>query len=96
MHKTTSEAIVRTLLHNFDPLPDREGLRETPKRYTRFLSEFLEPASFALTTFGGDGYDEMIVQTQITFYSICEHHLVPFFGHGAIAYIPGEKIVGLS
>jgi GTP cyclohydrolase I len=46
--------------------------------------------------FDNEGYDEMVLQTNIPFYSICEHHLVPFFGTGAIAYIPDQKIVGLS
>lgn len=92
----TNEKNIRSLLQHFDTQPDREGLRETPQRYTRFLSEFLQPSPFNLTTFAGDGYDEMVVQTNVPFYSICEHHLVPFFGHATIAYIPNHKIVGLS
>lgn len=75
---------------------DREGLRETPARYIKFLEEFLHPPEFKFTTFDAEGYNEMIVQTNIPFYSLCEHHLAPFFGTGAIAYIPDSKIVGLS
>jgi GTP cyclohydrolase I len=74
----------------------REGLRETPRRHISFLAEFLAAPEVSYTTFAGEGYDEMIIQSDITFYSICEHHLVPFFGTGTIAYIPDKRIVGLS
>lgn len=74
----------------------REGLANTPKRYVKFLREFLAPQPFNLTTFTNEGNDEMIVQTNIPFYSLCEHHLAPFFGTAAVAYIPNGKIVGLS
>ena len=74
----------------------REGLIETPKRYIKFLKEFLEPKEFNFTTFDAEGTDEMILQTNIPFYSLCEHHTAPFFGVGHIAYIPDKKIVGLS
>jgi len=74
----------------------REGLKETPKRYIKFMREFLEPKAFNFTTFDAEGTDEMIIQTNIPFYSICEHHTAPFFGVGSIAYIPQDKIVGLS
>lgn len=87
---------VKGILGAFDPDPGREGLRDTPKRYLKFLEEFLNPPEFNFTTFDAEGYDEMIVQTNIPFYSLCEHHLAPFFGVGAIAYIPNHKIVGLS
>jgi GTP cyclohydrolase IA len=76
--------------------PAREGLRQTPQRYAKFLKEFLDTQDFNFTVFDGQGYDEMIVQTGIPFYSLCEHHLVPFFGTATIAYIPDKKIVGLS
>jgi GTP cyclohydrolase I len=92
----TIQTVVSQLLPLVDAHPDREGLRDTPKRYEKFLKEFLKPDAFNLTTFANEGYDEMVLQANIPFYSICEHHLVPFFGIGAIAYIPGEKIVGLS
>jgi len=75
--------------------PNREGLIETPKRYIKFMREFLEPKEFNFTTFDGEGTDEMIVQTNIPFYSLCEHHIAPFFGTADIAYIPNGKIVGL-
>lgn len=74
----------------------REGLIETPKRYVKFMREFLAPKEFQFTSFDAEGTDEMIVQTNIPFYSLCEHHTAPFFGTAAIAYIPDKKIVGLS
>ena len=75
---------------------NREGLKETQKRYIKFMREFLEPKEFNFTTFDAEGTDEMILQTNIPFYSICEHHTAPFFGTADVAYIPNEKIVGLS
>lgn len=86
---------VRAVIAKFDD-PTREGLANTPRRYIKFLSEFLSPEPFHMTTFSNDGMDEMIVQTNIPFFSLCEHHLAPFFGTAAIAYIPNGKIVGLS
>ena len=75
---------------------NREGLKETPKRYIKFLKEFLTPKEFNFTTFDAEETDEMIIQTNIPFYSLCEHHVAPFFGVAHVAYIPGDKIVGLS
>jgi len=74
----------------------REGLIETPKRYIKFMREFLEPKDFNFTTFDAEGTDEMILQTNIPFYSLCEHHTAPFFGVAHVAYIPDKRIVGLS
>lgn len=74
----------------------REGLIETPKRYVKFMREFLEPKQFNFTSFDAEGTDEMIIQTNIPFYSLCEHHTAPFFGTADVAYIPDKKIVGLS
>lgn len=92
----TIETVVSRLLPLVDAEPGREGLRETPKRYEQFLGEFLQPKPYNFTTFASEGYEEMVCQSKIPFYSICEHHLVPFFGTGTIAYIPGASIVGLS
>jgi GTP cyclohydrolase I len=75
---------------------DREGITETPKRYIAFLREFLKPKDFKFTMFEAENIDEMIIQKNIPFYSLCEHHVAPFFGFANIAYIPDKKIVGLS
>ena len=91
-----AEGHVRGVLRAIGEDPAREGLRETPRRYLRFLREFCRYESFRATTFSGEGYDEMIVVSNIPFFSLCEHHMVPFFGTAAVGYIPGSKIVGLS
>ena len=75
---------------------NREGLKETPKRYIKFMQEFLKPKEFKFTTFKNEGTDEMIIVQNIPFYSLCEHHIAPFFGVANVAYLPGKKIVGLS
>ena len=93
--KIEVEENVRRIIQYFDD-GNREGLKETPKRYIKFLTEFLNPPAFNFTTFDSEGYDEMIVQSNIPFFSLCEHHIAPFYGVGHIAYIPNEKIVGLS
>ena len=74
----------------------REGLKETPKRYIKFLKEFLEPKEIKFTSFDAEGTDEMIIQTNIPFYSLCEHHIAPFFGVASVAYVPEKRIIGLS
>lgn len=93
---STIENNIKSIIKNIDPEPAREGLVDTPKRYKKFLTEFIAPPAFSVTVFNSEGYDEMVVQDNIVFYSLCEHHLLPFFGTGTIAYIPDKKIVGLS
>jgi len=92
----TIEDNVTRLLQYFGEDVNREGLKETPKRFVKFFKEFLNPPQWVCTSFEGEGYDEMIVQTGIPFHSLCEHHIAPFFGTGTIAYIPNKRIVGLS
>jgi len=87
---------LRSLFRQMGDDPDREGLRDTPKRYLNFLAEFISPPAFNFTTFENEGADDMIAQTEIPFYSLCEHHLAPFFGVAAVGYIPKGRIVGLS
>tara|TARA_R110000744_G_scaffold106225_1_gene202445 strand:+ start:5952 stop:6794 length:843 start_codon:yes stop_codon:yes gene_type:complete len=91
-----AEDSVARLLEHFGEDVNREGLQETPKRFVKFFNEFLNPPKWNCTTFESEGYDEMIVQSNIPFHSLCEHHIAPFFGYGTIAYIPNKRIVGLS
>jgi GTP cyclohydrolase I len=92
----TAEWHFQQILKELGEDVSREGLIETPKRYVKFMREFLEPKEFNFTTFDAEGTDEMILQTNIPFYSLCEHHTAPFFGVAHVAYIPDKKIVGLS
>jgi len=74
-----------------------ESLQETPRRIAAMYAELLSPAPFNATTFPNDGgYDELVVAREIPFHSLCEHHLLPFTGVAHVAYLPGERILGLS
>lgn len=97
MNESEIEDAIWNLIHELDD-PEREGLEETPLRVMKFYREWItlgEP-NFACTAFDAEGMDEMIVQKHIPFYSLCEHHLLPFFGEATVAYIPKGKIIGLS
>ena len=94
--KEDHQDLVVRLLQVIGEDPRREGLQDTPRRFIDAFHEFLSPPNFAMTTFDVENTDEMIVQLDIPFYSFCEHHLLPFFGKGYIAYVPEKKIVGLS
>jgi GTP cyclohydrolase I (EC 3.5.4.16) len=75
----------------------REGIKETPERVARMWEEFEKERSFDFKLFEEySNYSEMIIVKDIPFYSMCEHHLLPFFGKAHIAYIPNKKICGLS
>jgi len=92
--------VTTQLLESIGEDVNREGLVETPTRVAR-MSEFLfsgynEDPKKMLTVFSTDGYDEIVLLKNIEFYSICEHHLLPFFGKAHIAYLPSNKIVGVS
>lgn len=76
---------------------DAEHLRATPGRMARAWAEMLTPRPFAMTTFPNDEeYDELVLARDIPFRSVCEHHLLPFTGRACVAYLPGERILGLS
>jgi GTP cyclohydrolase I len=76
---------------------DAEGLRDTPLRVAKAYAELLTPQPFTATTFPNEeGYDELVVARAIPFHSLCEHHLIPFVGVAHVAYLPGDRIVGLS
>lgn len=73
-----------------------ESLAQTPKRWAKMMMELTTAQDFEMTTFPAEGYDQMIIERQIPFYTLCEHHLIPFFGTAAVAYVPDERIVGIS
>ena len=74
-----------------------ESLQDTRRRVAATYAELLQPRSFNLTTFPNDEqYDEMVIARGIPFSSLCEHHLLPFAGVAHVAYLPGDRILGLS
>jgi GTP cyclohydrolase I len=76
---------------------DSDHLRETPRRVAKAYAELLTPRPFNATTFPNDeGYDELVLVRDIPFRSLCMHHMLPFQGSAHVAYLPGERIVGLS
>ena len=80
--------------------PAREGIVETPNRIVRMWDEIFcgykqDPADL-LTTFAADGYDQIVLLKDIELYSICEHHMLPFYGKAHVAYIPNGKVIGIS
>jgi GTP cyclohydrolase IA len=93
---TTPEEHFRAILQALGEDVTREGLQDTPRRYVKFMREFLAPEPFKFTTFEGEDTDEMVVVSNIPFFSLCEHHTAPFFGTATVAYIPNGRIVGLS
>jgi GTP cyclohydrolase I len=81
--------------------PQRDGLRNTPARVARMYAELLsgyhiDPAALINGALFDVDYDEMVVVKSIEYYSLCEHHLLPFYGHAHVAYIPRNKVLGLS
>jgi len=97
-----AEEAVRTLILWAGDDPSREGLRDTPARVTRAYEEFFagyeqDPAEILKRTFSEvEGYDEMIVMSDIRFESHCEHHMVPIIGKAHIGYLPDKRVVGIS
>lgn len=96
------ESLAREMLIELGEDPEREGLIRTPHRVAKSL-RFLtsgsekEPADVLNgALFDADEYSEMVLVKEIEFYSLCEHHLLPFFGTVSVAYLPGGKVVGLS
>lgn len=100
MSKTGIQKAVRDLLIAVGENPDREGLRDTPKRVARMYEEIFaglqtDPAVHLKRVFS-ERYDEIVLLRDIDFYSLCEHHLLPFHGKAHVAYLPDGKVVGLS
>ncbi|WP_349407573.1 GTP cyclohydrolase I FolE [Pseudalkalibacillus sp. SCS-8] len=101
MDHTKIETAVKMILEAIGEDPEREGLLDTPKRVARMYEEVFQgldqdPSEHFKTVFGED-HEELVLVKDIPFYSMCEHHLVPFFGKAHVAYIPkGGKVTGLS
>jgi GTP cyclohydrolase I len=97
-----AEEAFKTILKWIGEDPNREGLLETPKRVTKAFKEYFkgynqDPMQDLKKTFGDvDGYDDMVVEKNITLESHCEHHMAPIIGVAHVAYIPKTKVVGLS
>ena len=99
--KQSLQDLVRELLIRLGEDPERDGLRDTPRRveqalrfltegYRKSLEDTLNGALYSVT------YDEMVIVKDIEVFSLCEHHLLPFFGKAHVAYIPNKKVIGLS
>tara|TARA_E500000081_G_C6041716_1_gene309547 strand:+ start:195 stop:806 length:612 start_codon:yes stop_codon:yes gene_type:complete len=100
--KEEAKKAIQTILKYIGENPEREGLIETPKRvikaFDEYFSGYLEnPQEYLEKTFGDvEGYDDMVIQKNISIQSHCEHHMAPIIGITHVAYIPSEKVVGLS
>jgi GTP cyclohydrolase I len=96
-----AEDAVLQLLHAMGENPDREGLLNTPKRVARMYTELLsgyhaDPEKIVNDALFHITYDEMVIVRDIEFYSLCEHHMLPFIGRAHVAYMPDGKVIGLS
>lgn len=99
--RARAEQCVRQLLHEVGENPGRDGLLDTPRRVVKALEEMtagheVDVAALLSVQFDGASYDEIVALCDIPFSSTCEHHLLPFTGTASVAYLPGERVVGLS
>jgi len=97
-----AEEAIRTIIQWIGEDPEREGLKSTPKRVIRAFKEYFQgykedPANYLKKTFTEvEGYDDMVIEKNISIRSHCEHHMAPIMGVAHVAYIPSKKVVGLS
>ena len=97
-----AEEAIRTIIQWIGEDPEREGLKSTPKRVIRAFKEYFQgykddPANYLKKTFTEvEGYDDMVIEKNISIRSHCEHHMAPIIGVAHVAYIPSKKVVGLS
>lgn len=95
------QTAVIQLLRAFGEDPEREGLQRTPERVARMFTELLDgyrmdPIALVNDALFEVTYDEMVLVRDIEFYSLCEHHMLPFFGRAHVAYLPKGRVLGLS
>jgi GTP cyclohydrolase IA len=95
------ESAVLNMLHAFGEDPEREGLKNTPNRVARMFPELLsgynaDPMKLVNGALFNVDYDDMVIVRDIEFYSLCEHHMLPFIGRAHVAYIPRGQVLGLS
>ncbi|MDH3943560.1 MAG: GTP cyclohydrolase I FolE [Anaerolineae bacterium] len=100
-NKPELEQAIRTLLENIGEDPERQGLLGTPDRVARMFGELtsgyhIDPEKLINNAIFEANYDEMVIVKDIDFYSLCEHHMLPFYGRAHVAYIPNGKVIGLS
>jgi len=100
-HKAAIEVATRDILYHIGEDPEREGLLRTPERVARMYDELTagyhtDPIKLINDAVFDVDYDEMVIVKDIDFSSLCEHHMLPFFGRAHVAYIPDGKVVGLS
>jgi len=100
-NRKEAEEAVKTILEYLENEPTREGLLDTPKRVIDSFDEIYsgyeqDAADILSSTFNSEGYDGIVLLRDIEFHSTCEHHLQPFSGKAHVAYIPVERIVGIS
>jgi GTP cyclohydrolase I len=96
-----TESAVRSILLDIGEDPEREGLLKTPARVHRMFEEItagyhVDPEKLINDAIFEVDYDDMVLVKDIEFYSLCEHHMLPFYGRAAVAYIPNGKVIGLS
>ncbi|HEV2463900.1 MAG TPA: GTP cyclohydrolase I, partial [Acidobacteriaceae bacterium] len=101
LERVSTQDIYREILRRFDEDPTRDGLERTPERVEKAM-EFLtkgyreNPTQILRDALFDVDYDEMVIVKDIEMYSLCEHHMLPFFGRVHVAYIPKGKVIGLS
>ena len=99
--KSSIRKSVNTVLESIGEDPDRQGLRRTPDRVARMYAEILDgyrtdPQKLINNALFDVSYNEMVLIKDIEYSSMCEHHMLPFFGHAHVAYVPRGKVIGLS
>ena len=100
-NKESLEHAIYTTLRSVGEDPEREGLRRTPERVARMYDELtagyhVDPIKLINDALFDVDYNEMVIVKDIEYFSLCEHHMLPFFGRAHIAYVPSKKVIGLS